>query len=125
MPAVNTNAEGTSVSSSDVIFIGLSAIVVPNTMPNSYGETSNKSVFIHGGRTLNQLTPFISSHTCGPGLGVCSGTNSGCGMLFDSSGKFFIQGSGVTYHGSYGVTNNGNTFCVQSVPSQHIVYVSS
>jgi len=124
MPLINTNASGSSQSGSDVLIFGLIIIVTANILKNSQGAINVPNFLICGGFVQTLATTYSSSNTCGPGIGVASGTNSGPGQLLVSSKKMIVKGSGVTYLGSSGITNTCNTACVQGEPSQYKVHVS-
>lgn len=124
MPAVNTSAAGVSISSCDVLDLGLIVVVSANNMSNVCGVVNVPNFIICGGFVQTLTTEYYYTQTCGPGSGVASCTNSGRGMHLMASQKVFAKGNGVTYLGCSGMANTCNTVCVQHVPSQYKVHVS-
>ncbi|WP_156322196.1 PAAR-like domain-containing protein [Winslowiella iniecta] len=124
MPSVNTNAGGLSTSGSDVLSLGLIIVVAENTLPNSSGAVNVPNVLICGGYVQTLSTQFCHSATKGAGVGICSATHSGKGSHMMSSSVLIIKGNGATYLGCAGITNSGNTACIQSTPGQYTVHVN-
>jgi len=107
-----------------VLSLGLIIVVAENTLPNSSGAVNVPNVLICGGYVQTLSTQFCHSATKGAGVGICSATHSGKGSHMMSSSVLIIKGNGATYLGCAGITNSGNTACIQSTPGQYTVHVN-